>query len=115
MKNRRLYRMSGMVRKKNPAAGISDVFAEIAAERIGFLPRRPQDRLRLLAMGAQAVLIKGGHGQGAESIDYLSAATTSSPRLRQGPRRDPPFSPVRLGAGYRHFRRRRYQVTLSLA
>ena len=25
----------------------------------------------LLAMGAQAVLIKGGHGQGAESIDYL--------------------------------------------
>ena len=26
---------------------------------------------RLLAMGAQAVLIKGGHGQGAESIDYL--------------------------------------------
>ena len=26
---------------------------------------------RLLAMGAPAVLIKGGHGQGAESIDYL--------------------------------------------
>ena len=26
---------------------------------------------RLLAMGARAVLIKGGHGQGAESIDYL--------------------------------------------
>ena len=26
---------------------------------------------RLLAMGAQAVLIKGGHGEGAESIDYL--------------------------------------------
>ena len=26
---------------------------------------------RLLAMGAQAVLIKGGHGQGTESIDYL--------------------------------------------
>ena len=26
---------------------------------------------RLLAIGAQAVLIKGGHGQGAESIDYL--------------------------------------------
>jgi hydroxymethylpyrimidine/phosphomethylpyrimidine kinase len=26
---------------------------------------------RLLAMGAQAVLIKGGHGQGRESIDYL--------------------------------------------
>jgi hydroxymethylpyrimidine/phosphomethylpyrimidine kinase len=26
---------------------------------------------RLLAMGCQAVLIKGGHGHGAESIDYL--------------------------------------------
>ena len=26
---------------------------------------------RLLAIGAQAVLIKGGHGQGTESIDYL--------------------------------------------
>ena len=26
---------------------------------------------RLLAMGTSAVLIKGGHGQGAESIDYL--------------------------------------------
>ena len=26
---------------------------------------------RLLAMGARAVLIKGGHGQGTESIDYL--------------------------------------------
>jgi hydroxymethylpyrimidine/phosphomethylpyrimidine kinase len=28
---------------------------------------------RLLAMGARAVLIKGGHGQGTESIDYLFA------------------------------------------
>ena len=26
---------------------------------------------RLLALGCQAVLIKGGHGEGAESIDYL--------------------------------------------
>src|SRR6266851_1850573 len=26
---------------------------------------------RLLALGCQAVLIKGGHGQGTESIDYL--------------------------------------------
>jgi hydroxymethylpyrimidine/phosphomethylpyrimidine kinase len=30
---------------------------------------------RLLAMGCQAVLIKGGHGQGAESIDYLIGAS----------------------------------------
>ena len=26
---------------------------------------------RLLALGCRAVLIKGGHGQGSESIDYL--------------------------------------------
>ena len=32
---------------------------------------------RLLAMGCQAVLIKGGHGQGAESIDYLIDAERS--------------------------------------
>jgi hydroxymethylpyrimidine/phosphomethylpyrimidine kinase len=30
-----------------------------------------QQGKRLLAMGCRAVLIKGGHGQGAESIDYL--------------------------------------------
>jgi len=30
---------------------------------------------RLLAMGCRAVLIKGGHGQGAESIDYLIGAS----------------------------------------
>jgi hydroxymethylpyrimidine/phosphomethylpyrimidine kinase len=29
---------------------------------------------RLLALGCRAVLIKGGHGQGAESIDYLFGA-----------------------------------------
>jgi hydroxymethylpyrimidine/phosphomethylpyrimidine kinase len=32
---------------------------------------------RLLAMGCRAVLIKGGHGQGAESIDYLIDAERS--------------------------------------
>jgi hydroxymethylpyrimidine/phosphomethylpyrimidine kinase len=32
---------------------------------------------RLLALGSQAVLIKGGHGQGAESIDYLIDANTT--------------------------------------
>jgi hydroxymethylpyrimidine/phosphomethylpyrimidine kinase len=40
---------------------------------------------RLLAMGCSAVLIKGGHGQGAESIDYLFGAdgtvALSAPRL----------------------------------
>jgi hydroxymethylpyrimidine/phosphomethylpyrimidine kinase len=30
---------------------------------------------RLLAMGCQAVLIKGGHGEGAESIDYLVSSS----------------------------------------
>jgi hydroxymethylpyrimidine/phosphomethylpyrimidine kinase len=40
---------------------------------------------RLLALGCGAVLIKGGHGQGAESIDYLvtggSTLALSAPRI----------------------------------
>ena len=40
---------------------------------------------RLLATGCQAVLIKGGHGQGAESIDYLFSRNgmikLSAPRI----------------------------------
>jgi hydroxymethylpyrimidine/phosphomethylpyrimidine kinase len=40
---------------------------------------------RLLAMGASAVLIKGGHGTGAESIDYLireaSVVALAAPRI----------------------------------
>jgi hydroxymethylpyrimidine/phosphomethylpyrimidine kinase len=32
---------------------------------------------RLLALGCRAVLIKGGHGQGAESIDYLIDGTAT--------------------------------------
>ncbi len=40
---------------------------------------------RLLAMGCGAVLIKGGHGQGPESIDYLftsnSAIALAAPRI----------------------------------
>jgi len=40
---------------------------------------------RLLALGCRAVLIKGGHGQGAESTDYLvtpaGAITLSAPRI----------------------------------
>ncbi|MEA3109197.1 MAG: hydroxymethylpyrimidine/phosphomethylpyrimidine kinase [Gammaproteobacteria bacterium] len=40
---------------------------------------------RLRAMGASAVLIKGGHGQGAESIDYLirkdSIVALPAPRI----------------------------------
>jgi hydroxymethylpyrimidine/phosphomethylpyrimidine kinase len=32
---------------------------------------------RLLAFGARAVLIKGGHGEGAESIDYLIDSATA--------------------------------------
>jgi len=40
---------------------------------------------RLLAMGCRAVLIKGGHGQGAESTDYLIDANgtvaLSAPRI----------------------------------
>jgi hydroxymethylpyrimidine/phosphomethylpyrimidine kinase len=40
---------------------------------------------RLLALGCPAVLIKGGHGQGAESIDYLvrdsGTVALSAPRI----------------------------------
>ena len=40
---------------------------------------------RLLALGCRAVLIKGGHGQGAESIDYLidgnGAIALAAPRI----------------------------------
>jgi hydroxymethylpyrimidine/phosphomethylpyrimidine kinase len=40
---------------------------------------------RLLSMGCPAVLIKGGHGQGAESIDYLvtghGTITLAAPRI----------------------------------
>jgi hydroxymethylpyrimidine/phosphomethylpyrimidine kinase len=43
---------------------------------------------RLLAMGARAVLIKGGHGQGTESVDYLFTGeemlALSAPRLSTG-------------------------------
>src|SRR5437899_638739 len=34
---------------------------------------------RLLALGARAVLIKGGHGQGADSIDYLVTGSGTIP------------------------------------
>jgi len=34
---------------------------------------------RLLALGSRAVLIKGGHGEGTESIDYLVAASGTIP------------------------------------
>jgi hydroxymethylpyrimidine/phosphomethylpyrimidine kinase len=40
---------------------------EVAASEVA-IERQGQ---RLLAMGCRAVLIKGGHGQGTESIDYL--------------------------------------------
>jgi hydroxymethylpyrimidine/phosphomethylpyrimidine kinase len=43
---------------------------------------------RLLAMGCAAVLIKGGHGQGAESVDYLvtpgATVALSAPRIVTG-------------------------------
>jgi hydroxymethylpyrimidine/phosphomethylpyrimidine kinase len=43
---------------------------------------------RLLALGCRAVLIKGGHGQGSESIDYLIDAqctiTLAAPRVATG-------------------------------
>ena len=47
-----------------------------------------QQGRRLLALGCTAVLIKGGHGQGAESIDYLvtPAVSSRSPRRASPPK-----------------------------
>jgi len=42
----------------------------VASDEAGIIRQGQQ----LRALGAQAALIKGGHGQGAESIDYLFAA-----------------------------------------
>ena len=43
---------------------------------------------KLLALGCPAVLIKGGHGEGSESLDYLVRAegviVLSSPRIKTG-------------------------------
>ena len=43
---------------------------------------------KLLAMGCPAVLIKGGHGQGSESTDYLVTASgtvaLAAPRIATG-------------------------------
>lgn len=43
---------------------------------------------RLLSMGCRAVLIKGGHGQGAESVDYLFSSNgvvaLAAPRIATG-------------------------------
>jgi hydroxymethylpyrimidine/phosphomethylpyrimidine kinase len=51
---------------------------------------------RLLAMGCHAVLIKGGHGQGPESIDYLISASGTLAH------RDPPYSWHRMLIVFRH-------------
>jgi len=47
---------------------------------------------RLLAMGCHAVLIKGGHGQGIESIDYLITAATPSRWRRRASRPKTPMA-----------------------
>ena len=39
-------------------------------------PEMKDQAQRLLDLGARAVLIKGGHGEGAESVDYLVAPTS---------------------------------------
>jgi hydroxymethylpyrimidine/phosphomethylpyrimidine kinase len=55
--------------------------APVATDRAE-IERQARDLLRL---GAHAVLIKGGHGEGAESIDYLVTSATikafSAPRI----------------------------------
>jgi hydroxymethylpyrimidine/phosphomethylpyrimidine kinase len=54
--------------------------APVAADRTA-IERQARDLLRL---GARAVLIKGGHGEGAESIDYL--VTPDATRAFSAPR-----------------------------
>jgi hydroxymethylpyrimidine/phosphomethylpyrimidine kinase len=59
----------------------------LAASSVGALPGSVTDHARsLLAVGARAVLVKGGHGDGAESIDVLfrvghTGKSFASPRL----------------------------------
>jgi hydroxymethylpyrimidine/phosphomethylpyrimidine kinase len=53
-----------------------------AAALLDAAPAATEDEMvrqaeRLLALGARAVLMKGGHGKGAESIDLLVTATTT--------------------------------------
>ena len=59
---------------------------------------------RLLALGCRAVLIKGGHGQGAESTDYLVTAPAPSHCRR---RASPPKTPTAPAARCRQSSRRR--------
>src|SRR5579871_145633 len=63
-----------------PEAGA--LLGEPAATDRGAIERQAH---KLLGLGAQAVLIKGGHGDGAESVDYLVSAnsvkTFTAPRI----------------------------------
>ena len=59
---------------------------------------------RLLALGCPAVLIKGGHGQGAESIDYLVIGARHH-RAGRAAHRHPKHPRHRMLAVLRHRRR----------
>jgi hydroxymethylpyrimidine/phosphomethylpyrimidine kinase len=53
-----------------------------AAALLDAAPAATEDEMvrqaeRLLALGARAVLMKGGHGKGAESVDFLVTATAA--------------------------------------
>jgi hydroxymethylpyrimidine/phosphomethylpyrimidine kinase len=57
-----------------------------AAALLGTDPARDEGEMQaqaqtLLALGAEAVLIKGGHGTGAESVDILIEASGATLRL----------------------------------
>ena len=78
------------------AAALLD--APIADRRSGDARRR---RERLLALGAKAVLIKGGHGSGAESVDLLVDADGVA-RLRRAAHRHAQHARHRLHAVVRH-------------
>ena len=64
---------------------------------------------RLLALGCRAVLIKGGHGQGAESTDYfVTGAGTIACRRRASPPKTPTAPAARC---HRPSRRRSPRAT----
>ncbi len=51
----------------------------------------PDAAAALVAAGAQAALVKGGHGRGAESVDWLALRGGRLVRIARPRRRAPPF------------------------
>ena len=82
--------VSCIVRELFPRVGLITPNLDEVAVLLGYSPKTQEDLMRsardLQALGAQAVLVKGGHLAGAELVDvYLSASSEieifSSPRI----------------------------------